>query len=338
MSEIIITDDEIFSENSNVVPIKPHPEMDGINLLGHTMIKESITKETEFVLFPWLPKQGISFVYAATGFGKTLFAMNVAYCIAKSGHFLNFKCPQPRKVLYIDGEMPLIQVENRYKKIIQEQGDLLFPENFTLLNTEAILPRKLPKICTPEGQRYYTDLFMREKYEVVILDNLSMLTDIDENSSKEWKQVQDWLLHIRSIGLSVIILHHAGKIQTGFRGTSRMLDCADSAISLTKIDNFVFESDVQNLTRFKLAYEKNRHFGGKDALPMDVCYENQKWVYRSIELERMDKAIICFKANMSQSETAREMGINQSSVSRLLDKAEKHKLIKRDQKGKVMRA
>ena len=43
----------------------------------------------EYAMFPWLPIQGIAFIYAATGVGKTLFTLNVAYAIGSGGDFLN---------------------------------------------------------------------------------------------------------------------------------------------------------------------------------------------------------------------------------------------------------
>ena len=60
----------------------------------------------EALLAPWLRKQHLAMVYAKRGVGKTHFALGVAYAVAGGGSFLNWQAEKPRKVLYIDGEMP----------------------------------------------------------------------------------------------------------------------------------------------------------------------------------------------------------------------------------------
>src|SRR6185369_3886968 len=191
----------------------------------------------EFVLFPWLPLQGIAFIYAATGVGKTLFALNATYAISCGGQFLKYKCPKPRKVLYVDGEMAYQQIHSRMTQISATSNKIYFPENFLLLTPDKILPHRIPQIDTPEGQEIYKKLIEFYNIDVIVFDNLSVLSSIDENKSNEWKVVQDWLLYLRSIGKTIIVVHHAGKEKTGYRGSSKMLDCADSAISLQAITN-----------------------------------------------------------------------------------------------------
>ena len=46
----------------------------------------------------------------------------------------------------------------------------------------------------------------------LILDNLSSLTAaLRENDSDSWSPIQQWLLRLRRRGISVLIVHHAGK-------------------------------------------------------------------------------------------------------------------------------
>jgi putative DNA primase/helicase len=48
--------------------------------------------------------------------------------------------------------------------------------------------------------------------ELLILDNLSSLTaGLRENDSDAWSPIQEWLLRLRRRGISVLIVHHAGK-------------------------------------------------------------------------------------------------------------------------------
>ena len=55
----------------------------------------------------------------------------------------------------------------------------------------------------------------------MVIDNLSTLCRYGrENESESWGPVQEWILGLRRRGLSVLLVHHAGKGGTQ-RGTSR---------------------------------------------------------------------------------------------------------------------
>jgi len=289
-----------------------------------TQLMESKPEPIEYAMFPWLPLQGIAFIYAGTGVGKTLFTLNVAFAISSGGSFLKYKSPKPRKVLYVDGEMAYQQIHSRLMQIVSFSDKTYFPENFLLLTPDKILPHRIPQIDTAEGQEIYKKLIELYGIEVIIFDNLSMLTSIDENKSNEWKIVQDWVLYLRSIGKTVLIVHHSGKEKTGYRGTSKMLDCADSAISLQAIvDDGVQDEDVHQIEckKLKIVYHKARLFSGEDAAPYEAQLMHGRWSYRSIELSTMDKIVANLSAGMSQREIAKELLISQTTVNRLTKKA-----------------
>src|SRR6185503_10347630 len=68
--------------------------------------------------------------------------------------------------------------------------------------------------------------------DLLITDNLSSLTAvIRDNDAESWGPIQDWLLRLRRRGISVLIVHHAGKGGQQ-RGTSRREDVLDTSISL----------------------------------------------------------------------------------------------------------
>jgi AAA domain len=57
--------------------------------------------------------------------------------------------------------------------------------------------------------------------DLLILDNLSSLTAvIRDNDQESWTTIQQWLLRLRRRGISVLLVHHAGKAGEQ-RGTSR---------------------------------------------------------------------------------------------------------------------
>jgi len=310
-------------EPSNVVSVRFRDisKDKEITVLDFNDIKDSDCPPIEYVIEPCLPTQGIGFIYAAAGVGKTLFTLNLAYAIASGGDFLKYSCPAPRKVLYVDGEMPFNELKSRVMLIAKQQGDLDTPSNFKVITPDKNLGLIIPPIDTEEGQQRYIDLVVRLDIDVVIFDNLSMLTSIDENKSSEWKIVQDFLLHLRSIGKTVIIIHHASKDKRGYRGTSRMLDCAHFAISLQATDDDLPDDEMVKIKKFKVEYQKSRGFGGKDAMSFEIILQENKWSYRSIELTRIEQIKSCIAANMTQREIGIELGISQSTAGRLIRKS-----------------
>ena len=72
------------------------------------------------LLDPWLPSSGLALVYAYRGVGKTFFALNVAYAVSTGQPFIGWQCPTPKRVLYIDGEMPAADMQSRLRSITQK--------------------------------------------------------------------------------------------------------------------------------------------------------------------------------------------------------------------------
>ena len=70
------------------------------------------------MLAPWLPEKGLAMIFAPRGVGKTWVALSIAHAIASGGDFLRWRAPQPRRVLYIDGEMPAVTLQERYGTVV----------------------------------------------------------------------------------------------------------------------------------------------------------------------------------------------------------------------------
>jgi len=243
------------------------------------------------------------------------------------GTFLKYKCPKPRKVLYIDGEMAFNQVHSRFMDVVKQQGPLYVPNMFHLLTPDKILPYKLPKICDHNGQEFYNNFIKNNGIEVLVIDNLSMLSAIDENNSEQWKIIQDWLIHLRSIGITTLIVHHSGKDIKGYRGTSRMMDCADTAISLQPLAEDNLENENINIRKFKIIYSKARSFGGTDSLPLEVSLSSDGWGFQSIEKTNLDFVVERMNIKVAQKDIASELGKSRPYINKLVQKARKLGLI-----------
>lgn len=309
---------QLMKERENIVPIRSNPELDKIVPVYHNELIVLKPKPLENVLNPWLPENGIAFIYAASGVGKTLFTLNVAYAIAGGGSFLKFKAPLQKKVLYIDAEMSFSIMHNRYLQTSNQQGELYDPKNFCLLSHELIRPFKLPKISDAEGQDFYNRFIEKTGVEVIIFDNLSMLAVWDENIAQQWNFIQDWLVSLRAKGKTCIMVHHSGKEAQGYRGTSKMIDCADTAISLQNVSQTQSEAQVTNCKKFKIEYQKNRTFGGQEALSFEAYLDSSGWRYESLEKSNEERIVEMVELKIKPNDIATDLKIGRSTVYRLI--------------------
>lgn len=303
-----------------VRPLRSNAELDKIKPLSYQEIYDSNPPPRQMILHPWLPQQGLAFIYAASGVGKTMFTLNVAYAIASGGNFLKYKCIKPRRVLYIDGEMAYVDVHSRFMQIIKQQGELDEKDNFFLLNPEKSTVA-LPKISSLEGQEFYNKKMDELNIEVLILDNLSTLSTIEENSSEEWLIIQDWLISLRARGKSVIVVHHAGKDKKGYRGSSRMLDVLDTAISLQAMTQDQLENEMIATKKFKIEYQKYRSFSGIDILPFEVGLSQNGWEFQSMEQTNIERIAERLNIKMTHKDIAIELGVSRPYITKIAKKA-----------------
>ena len=270
--------------------------------------------ERKELLSPWLPEQGLTMVHAERGIGKTFFAMGCAYAVATGGQFLNFKAPSPKRVLYIDGEMPATAMQERLMQLT-----LSHPADEVLLNiiTPDLQPKNQGSINI--GDPVYQESLKPyvEQASLIVVDNISTLVrGGKENESESWLPAQEWALQQRSQGRSVLWIHHSGKGGRQ-RGTSRREDVLDTSISLKRPPDYRPEQGAV----FELHFEKNRGFTGEDAEPLEASMEidtqgRQIWCYRSLEASTYDRCCDLANDGLKNQEIVIELGINKSNVSR----------------------
>jgi RecA-family ATPase len=126
------------------------------------------------VLAPILPAQGIAMAFAPRGVGKTHVALNAAYTVAEGGSFLRWHAPEPRKVLYIDGEMPASALQERLNAI-QTASPPIYPENFRLLPMDLQELGASINLAQEDDQRAIEAEI--KGAELLVLDNLSTLVN-----------------------------------------------------------------------------------------------------------------------------------------------------------------
>src|SRR3974390_2011530 len=71
----------------------------------------------ELLLAPILPERSLAMLYAPRGLGKSWLALSIGLAVASGASLLRWSAPRPRKVLYVDGEIPLVSLQERLKAI-----------------------------------------------------------------------------------------------------------------------------------------------------------------------------------------------------------------------------
>ena len=303
-----------MNTNKKIDNIKKHP----LNVLT---LEELLNKEIpprQNLLSPWLPSRGLCMIYATREFGKTWMALEIAYAVASGGRFLCWEAESPNGVIYIDGEMPLIVLQERLYQIDKSRGQQ--KKVILKIVNPDVQEFGIPDLSTTEGQNEI-DALISDEIKLVVLDNLSTLfRSGKENDSDGWGPIQEWLLRLRSRGKSVLLIHHAGKSGQQ-RGTSRREDVLDTVITLKR----PVEYKQQDGACFEVFFEKNRGLYGDEVKPFEARLESHlredgvktcNWTWKLLEDSNYEKVCRLSCDGLSNTDITQELGINKSTVSR----------------------
>ncbi|MDD2840554.1 MAG: AAA family ATPase, partial [Rickettsiales bacterium] len=273
-------------------------------------------KQKESIIFPIISSQSLNMLFAKRGIGKTYAGLSIAYAVASGSDLWLWKVEKPRKVLFVDGEMPAITIQERLAKISSYFNKDLPNEDFLKIINQDFQEKSIPDLCLKEGQEAIEQHL--DGVELLILDNLSTLCRSGrENEAESWNPIQEWLLSLRKRNISVLIVHHSGKNGETSRGTSKREDILDTIIVLKRPKDYSAEQGA----RFEIHYDKSRNFSGKEAEPFEVILENNIWKTKTIEDSQLIQVLELSKSNLTQREIAFEMDISLATVNRLLKKA-----------------
>lgn len=277
----------------------------------------------ELILAPILPTQGLCMLFALRGVGKTHVALGIAYAVANGGSFLRWHAPIPRKVLYIDGEMPLVAMQERLRMISLGADKPLLDSNYLQLVNPDVLDIPFPDLSTNKGRAVFEPLI--DDCELVIIDNISCCFRSGvENEAESWQAIQSWALAQRKRGKSILFVHHAGK-NGRQRGTSKREDTLDTVIQLKRPKAYQPDQGAC----FEVHYEKNRHFFGKEAEPFQAhlqIFDEGKLTWKisntSVD-EEIEEIADLFNQGMTFNEIIDETGLTKSKIETRRKKAKR---------------
>jgi putative DNA primase/helicase len=267
-------------------------------------------KEPKLLLAPWLPEAGLIMIHAATGVGKTLFALGAALAIATGTKFLSFAAQEAHPVLYLDGEMPAYLMKQRVADALKRIGT---PEkNLLRFYSWALENNPAPDLSTLEGQAMVDAIVGDAK--VIFVDNLSAFCRSGkDNEAESWRLMDDWLLSHRRAGRAVVLIHHDGKSGKQ-RGTSKKEDKLDTIIQLVP----PLDADKNVGAHFEAYFRKHRHFWGADTKPLEIQLGAEGWIFSEAKNQHLSLARAMRSNGASLRDIARETGLSKSALGRQL--------------------
>ncbi len=301
-----------------------HKTLKALNIRGLLSLE---IQPREMLLSPIIPEQGLVMMHAPRGIGKTHISLMVAYTVAMGGQMFDQKwtCDNSNKVLFVDGEMPLVVIQERLAKIVNSANSEMTGDDNLLIITPDLQNRGISDLSTPQGQQTIEEHL--EGVKLLILDNYSSLCRSGrENEGESWIPLQEWFLTLRRRGLSVLLVHHSNKTGSQ-RGTSRKEDLLDTIITLRKPETY----DPREGARFEVHYEKARGFYGEEASPFEAHLKEEEgkfsWHIRAIEDCQMDRVLELKKEGLTQRDIAQETGLSPATINRRLKEAQGKGLI-----------
>jgi len=274
----------------------------------------------EYLLYPVLPVQGLVIAYAPRGLGKTFVALSMALAVACGATVFNWQAPHARSVLYLDGEMPAHAMQERLSGLLKGFGFKPPSDDSLRIITPDIQTVSMPDLTTRDGQEAVEPFL--SGVALVVIDNLATLCRTGkENEAQSWQPVQTWFLALRRRGISVLVIHHAGK-SGDQRGTSAKEDIMDTVISLRRPEGY----EMSEGARLEVHLTKARGIAGEVVKPFEIRLDAEgdalRWTTLEIHYEKEEQLKALLAEGYSIREAAKEMGITKSAAHRLKQKME----------------
>lgn len=87
----------------------------------------------EMLLAPILAERSLAMLYAPRGIGKSWLGLTIGLAVASGSSVLRWSAPKPRRVLLVDGEMVLSDLQTRLNLILAGLGTKIPDDGFRTL-------------------------------------------------------------------------------------------------------------------------------------------------------------------------------------------------------------
>ena len=257
-------------------------------------------------------------IYAPTGLGKTLFALNMATAIAAGKDFLNWKGGRPCRVLYIDGEMPRETFKERTQQVANLYGEnaQVFGLNRDSLQADS---EDIPPLNNDEGQAWLERQIDLYQPNVIIFDSIMCLLSGDMKEEESWEPVKKLMKSLTNRYIAQIWVHHTGHAEGRSYGSNTREWELDTVLRLDRPkDNG--EGFVLNFTKHRL----RTHLNSEEFMPIQCALTQDGWHISGVTKETSKKgddranyrdAIVEAYDNLAVNVARRPVGHNGADVA-----------------------
>jgi hypothetical protein len=216
--------------------IAPLVSIDGDKFMAEKIPPRRVLLRTTDKKEPVFFGQSINQIFAWRGTGKTNVGLGLTSAFATGGSFLNWEVPSKARVLYVEGEMPESQLQERWNGIVGKTNGYA-----RLVTIDKQPLHMIPSLATQAGMEAVEATLTALGAEgfdvdVLMLDSISTLFNVQANDEETWITIQAWLVGLRSRGLAIFFFHHSGKGGLS-RSHSKSEDMLDVSIKLESPKN-----------------------------------------------------------------------------------------------------
>lgn len=280
----------------------------------------------ENIIAPWFRTGETALIWAGTGVGKTMLTLSLALAIAGGGRVWEWRCPKPRRVLIIDGEMHLQDVRDRLAMLLQT-GSVEGVDKEALGENLSIIARQdqdpeseFFDISDSDCQRRLLRRCQAEGVEVLIIDNLTTVADglADENDATAFRSVQEFFLRMKQAGIAAILVHHARKDGQALRGSTALSTTFEVILGLIKP-----KAAPHGRAAFTARFDKFRTKGNVTTEPHAWVLSDDGWHVEEDHEDVLVATIAALKTlkYATQTELAEGLGVGKGTISKRLKQA-----------------
>jgi hypothetical protein len=194
-----------------------------------------------------------------TGIGKTLLALALGAASAAGDGLLGWPAiGKPRRVMYLDGEMPSETAKERLEIIAAQYGREL---TLWFYGREVMSdPSGWPPLNTEEGEEWLFSEIEAVNPDLIIFDSVMSLLLGEMGDEKAWAPITPMMRKLSQRRIAQIWLHHTGINKTRGFGTKTREWQMDTVAILERPDDAEDEDAIQlTFTKARLRTPRNRH-------------------------------------------------------------------------------
>jgi len=257
------------------------------------------------ILGPWLTESSLTLIHGPRGIGKTRLALAIAHAVASGSSLLGWEVPRPRRVLHIDGEM-------RIGELQEACATLPPPATDDHLRYLVMDVERDDLDLTQPSHRFRLAEHL-DGADLIILDNLATLAaGGGENAVETWQPIESWARVQSRAGRALILIHHSGRLGHQ-RGTTRREDRMDTILALRPCG----EAGQGRGASFDLHLEKHRGRLPPGAFPLRAHLAPDGWHASQLCQDPATKVATLTREGLSVRAIAGQVGLSPATVNRL---------------------